>query len=46
MNEKNASLPTITSEKIGTVIGDGEIVSEEGESMVSPNGAPLLDLAL
>jgi len=46
MNEKNASLPTITSEKIGTVIGDGEIVSEEGESTVSPSGAPLLDLSL
>lgn len=46
MNEKSASLPTITSQKIGTVIGDGEIVSEKGESTVSPSGAPLLDLSL
>ncbi|WVZ07051.1 hypothetical protein V8G54_020397 [Vigna mungo] len=34
------------TEKIDTMIGDGEIVSEEGESTVSPNKAPLLDLAL
>ncbi|RDY07835.1 hypothetical protein CR513_08001, partial [Mucuna pruriens] len=44
-NDKSASLPTITSEQVGTVIGEGEIVSEKGESTVSAGGSPLLDLS-
>lgn len=41
---KGASLPTITCEKIGAVISNGEVVREKGETTVSTSGSPLLDV--